>query len=118
MTAESLPETRGDPEALRCHQCDEVVAAKVRHVFGPEVYLAAGVHPHRSDLVITKAKDQWMVRDLVPGESVPAEKKRRRHVCMPHPFKCQAAKSQHDGAACGKPARLFAGGKFCERCRP
>jgi hypothetical protein len=118
MTAEALPATRGDPGELRCHDCDEVVAARVRHTFGPEVYLAAGVHPYRSDLVVTKARNQWLVRDLVPGEVVPKENLRRRHECMPHPFKCQAARSQHDGTACGGPARLFAGGKFCERHRP
>jgi hypothetical protein len=97
---------------------DEEVSAKARHAFGAEVCLAAGVHPYRSDLVVTKANGKCLVRDLVRGEDVPAEKLRRRHVCMPHPFKCQAARSRTDGSACGGPARLFPGGKFCERHRP
>jgi hypothetical protein len=116
MSIQAAPELGAEP--LRCGECDELVGARVRHAFGQEVYLAVDTHPYRADLVITKARGEWLVRDLVPNESVAKDKLRSRHVCVPHPYGCGAAKSPSDSRSCNSPARLFPIGTRCERHRP
>jgi hypothetical protein len=113
MSAE--PVAAAGPEEIRCHECDELVVGRVRSAFGPELYLAPVTNPRHCDLVVTKGGNAWMVRDRVPGEKVADDKLRQRHVCRPHPFECNVPVG---GGPCGRPARLFAGGTWCERHRP
>jgi hypothetical protein len=105
-------------EPTRCDECDELVGARVSRAFGSPVYLAVETHPYRADLVVTKAHGEWLVRDRVPGETVADSDLRSRHVCMPHPYACEAAAGPADPSSCGRPARLFPIGTRCERHRP
>lgn len=111
MSAQSAPEL----EPHRCPDCDEVVVAPARYEVGPTVHLARLTNPNHADLVVTRRTGSViLVRDRAPGERPAESDLAVRHVCCPHPFSCPIPAG--DGP-CGRPARLFATGVWCERHR-
>ncbi len=103
-------------EPMRCPDCDEVVVGQARYEAGPVVYLTPITNPALARLVVSRMwRGDMMVRDRQTGEQVERDKLVRQHQGRPHPFVCNTPK---EGGSCGRPARLFPGGTWCERCRP
>lgn len=107
-------------EAMRCPDCDEVVIGQARYEAGPIVYLAPITNPDHARLVVSRVfRGVMLVRDRLPREQVQCEALARAHECRPHPFECNTPVGRgQDRRPCGRPARLFPGGTWCERHRP
>ena len=100
----------GEPDQNRCPDCREKGVVVLRYEVGPSVAVHEGAAP-TGTLVLVRYGQRWGVRDLADGEWASSKVLRRRHECRPHPHKCLTPR-------CVFPARLFAGGTFCEDHRP
>lgn len=110
-TAVVVPAVDVAPAAVpRCAGCREHGVIVLRRESMAEVFLYERWHPNGT-LVMVEFGDRWGVRDLEFRERPSPGLLRLVHVCRPHRYECM-------GSGCGFGARLFAGGTFCEDCRP
>jgi hypothetical protein len=100
------------PEVQRCPNCHERHVAVIQQE-GAGAGLVVALPPDPSGEIVTwRTEDGTLLcRFREPAEFIELGQLKQEHRCMPHPHICMTPN-------CGKPARLFAGGRFCEYCRP
>lgn len=92
-----------------CPACDTVCPAAMPALTDGTLVLldaAGGLYEQLAVLV----EGRWQVRPVSDTEQVPLANRRRQHRCQVYPHRCQSPGHGQE------PARLYAGGLFCDQC--